>query len=124
MDILSWELQGLCLLRGLPLMVVWFLAFHVSGCPSIGTLSHLRALWSLGPCVSGFLSIGIPFHLRAVWFQDTLSSKQKHSSPSSSDLPSHGTLAFLNIMCSGRQGQEEYVAVTLAEDLVTLPLCL
>jgi hypothetical protein len=56
-DILSWELQGLCLPRGLPLMVVWFLAFHVSGCPSIGTLTHLRALWSLGPCVSGFPSI-------------------------------------------------------------------
>jgi len=39
--------------RRLPLRVVRFLGSHVSGCPSIGTLSHCKAVCFLGFCVPG-----------------------------------------------------------------------
>lgn len=67
------------LLRRLPLRAEWFLSCHVSGCLSLGTLSHLRALWILSCLVSGCPStenfshqnsilpglpcLRIPFHL-------------------------------------------------------------
>lgn len=36
------------LLRRLPLRSLWFLGSHISGCPSVRTLSHLRDVWFLG----------------------------------------------------------------------------
>ena len=58
-----WELQQeassqSCVVPGL----------RVSGCPSLGTLSHLSAGWFLSPCVSRCPSTGTPSPLRAVWF--------------------------------------------------------
>lgn len=44
-------------LRRLPLRAVWFLSSRVSGCPSLGTLSHIRAVWFLGFCVLSLLKV-------------------------------------------------------------------
>lgn len=68
---LSWghhplELQHLC--WGAFLLELCFLSYRVSGCPSLGTLSHLRAVWFLGLWVSGYPCTGIAFLFRAVWF--------------------------------------------------------